>query len=91
MANESPSNINFLIQYGHVITYSFAKLVTKGKAFQSNSLALLNMKDKKNIVANYALLKETCKLFACRFHYNVIFAFKPCRTKNSLKNVRFKL
>lgn len=31
----------------HVITYSFAKFVTKGRAFQNNSLALLNMKDKK--------------------------------------------
>jgi len=40
--------MNFLIQYGHVITYSFAKLVTKGRAFQNNCLALLNMKDKKD-------------------------------------------
>lgn len=47
MANERPYNINFLIQCGHVIIYSFAKLVTKQKAFQNNSLALLNMKDKK--------------------------------------------
>lgn len=47
MANESPYNINFLIQYGHVITYFFAKLVTKQKAFQNNSLALWNVKDKK--------------------------------------------
>lgn len=47
MANKSPCNINFLIQYGYVITYSFAKFVTKEKAFQNNSLALLNMKNKK--------------------------------------------
>lgn len=84
MANKSPCNIHLLIQYEHVITYSFAKLVTKGKDFQNNFLVLLNMKDKKYTCQSCSF-KKYLQYFTWCFHNNLTFAFKPCRTINSLK------
>lgn len=83
MADEGPCNINFLIPYGHIITYTIAKFVTNERAFQSNSSPLTEYERQKTIVANNVRFKNLCKHFALRFNNNTVFAFKPCRIKDS--------